>query len=496
MGIYEKAYTKNHKGELNGNWVDLSGLLKIENGKYRGRTSWKESIGCTIEFKYNDVHDKIKVVGYDSKSQKVSVQYKDNDIFEISSGHLQNCKLGKMLGIHTDEFKHYIGEVIDTHNRDLIIIDMEYRKDKSGQNCKYYKYTCNNCGWDEGWVVESGLKKGQGCGCCSCSNKKAVLGINTIWDKARFMKDLGVSEEDAKKYTKRSGKTISVICPDCESVKNININTIYNKKTISCPCSDKVPYPEKFTFAILNQLNIDFQSQLTKSTFEWCEKYKYDFHFKYNNNQFIIESHGLQHYKDSSGIYKKTLLEQQENDKNKYDLAIDNGIKPENYIVVDCRKSELEFIKNNVLNSRLNELFDLGEIDWLKCEEFALKNLVKKVCDYWNQKEEWETAKDLEKVFNISSATISKYLKQGTKQKWCSYNPKEESFKGSSKSGKRNGKRVAIFLNGESKGVFDSCHELERQSLEIFGVKLNTGNISAVCIGKQKYHKGYTFKYI
>ena len=64
-------------------------------------------------------------------------------------------------------------------------------------------------------------------------------------------------------------------------------------------------------------------------------------------------------------------------------MAIDNGIKLENYITIDCRKSDLEHIKNNIINSKLNEIFDLNEVDWVKIGQDSEKSLVKQVCDYW-----------------------------------------------------------------------------------------------------------------
>ena len=49
----------------------------------------------------------------------------------------------------------------------------------------------------------------------------------------------------------------------------------------------------------------------------------------------------------------RTLEEEQENDELKKSLAIKNGIK--DYLVIDCRESEMEFIKSNILKSQLNQ---------------------------------------------------------------------------------------------------------------------------------------------
>lgn len=153
-------------------------------------------------------------------------------------------------------------------------------------------------------------------------------------------------------------------------------------------------------------------------------------------------------------------------------------------------------IKENILNSKLAIEFDLNNVDWSKCEEFALKNIVKEVCEYWNHKENWETVTDLGKIFALDRHTISRYLKKGTKLGWVNYNPKEEVRKSVSKNGKSNSKSVEIFKDGISLGIFESCAELERQSENLFGVKLLTSKIGSVCLGNRKHHKGFTFKYV
>ena len=472
---------------MNGNWVNLSELPT----RGKEQINWKKSIGYVVKFKYGDIEDEFSIVDYISKGSSVFIKHNYSDDFEINSSHLARCKLGNLLGRQFKcNFQCNIGDVFKDNKRDLIITDREYKKDNISR--EWYKYTCNKCGWTEGWMTRGSIKQGIGCGCCD--NKIAVLGINTIFDTNPEMIKLGISEEDAKSHTRGSGKKINVICSNCRKSKNISIKYVYKNKSISCNnCNDGISYPEKFIASLLNQVNLDFKTQLSKTTFKWCENCRYDFYI--NSQSCIIETHGEQHYKHTGR--GRRLQEEQQNDKNKYDLAIANGIKPENYIVIDCRKSELEFIKNNILNSRLAEIFDLSKIDWFKCEEFALKNLVKEVCDYWSIKQECESTKDLAKSFNLSRTTILKYLKQGVKHNWCKYNPKEKLGNiNNFNSAKKSGKKVVIFKDDINLGEFYSCGELERQSLNLFGVKLLNQNISSVCNGKLKQYKGYTFKYI
>lgn len=463
----------------------------LDNLPKRGNNiDWKSSVGHSISFIYSDIEGEIEILAYNKKSE-ITAKYNDT-IFDIKTDNLLNCKLGKKLNKITRDFRFDILLEVKTNNRDLVIVDREYRiksSKRKKQYKKYYKYICNKCGYS-GWILESNLINE--CGCACCTNKVAVLGINTIYDTDPWMMELGVSEEVAKRYTRGSGKKVEVTCPDCGNKKEMRLSTIYDRKSICCTCGDSFSYPEKFMSSILKQLNVEYVTQLSKTTFDWCDKYRYDFYIPSLN--MIIETHGMQHYEESGRKSARTLQEEQRNDKLKRELALYNGIK--HYIIVDCKYSDSQYIKNSILNSKLNELFDLSNIDWLKCEEFALKNLVKEVCEYWNQKEEWETTTNLSLLFNIHDVTIRKYLERGTRLKWCSYDPKKEVKKVASKSGKLNSKQVEIFKDDVSLGVFDSVAELERQSEELFGVKLIQSGISQVCLGIKEKYKNFKFKYI
>lgn len=179
-------------------------------------------------------------------------------------------------------------------------------------------------------------------------------------------------------------------------------------------------------------------------------------------------------------------------------MALSNGINY--YIELDCRKSDLEWIRNNIINSELNNAFDLTKIDWIKCEEFALSNRTKEVCDYWRIHNEINnedlTTGDLGKEFNLQPQTIRDYLIKGAKLKWCNYNSKEQN----KKIGKRNSmsccKEIEIFKDEISLGIFNSASELEFKSKELFGTELKRQSIYLVALGKRKQYKGFDFKYV
>ena len=211
---------------------------------------------------------------------------------------------------------------------------------------------------------------------------------------------------------------------------------------------------------ILEQLNIEFKLE---KKFKWSNNKRYDFYIPSLNC--IIETHGEQHYKESFSKIKsskkvRTLEEEQENDRIKKELALKNGI--EHYIVIDCRKSELEYIKNNILSSKLAKLFDLSNIDWIKVGEFAYGSLVKKACELWNKG--IKNTKEIGRKMNLSSYTIVHYLNKGRMLNWCNYDAKKAKYK-----------KIICLTTDE---IFNSIKEAQN--------KYGIGHISSCCQGKQK----------
>lgn len=477
---------------MNERKIDLSGLPRWENGKNKGSINWKASMGCKCKFVYDDIEDEVEIIGYKRINNKSNLIFKYGDkIDEMPTDKFAKCRFGKILCKITSEFKIGIGEVFEDKKRNMIITDRKYKKDKKGQNWKFYKYHCNKCGWTEGWVEESCLLRGGGCACCRNSPRVVVPGINDIVTTDNWMvKFFQGGEEEARLYNKSSNKKIYPICPDCGKIreKPISINKIYSRKHVPCNCNDNTTYPEKFMSNILFQLGVEFEYQLSKANFTWCENYKYDFYLK--DYDTIIETHGRQHYDDVKG-YMKKIKDEQYNDLIKKELALKNGIL--NYIVIDCRLSDIEWIKDSISNSVLYKIFDFSNINWNKAHEFALSNLVKEVCEYYENNKDSMLIKDIAKVFKIGRNATSRYLKFGSTLGWCNYdinkiiNTKYNIIKPYNIR-----KVLCVELNEE----FESMTECSKQLNKRFGKKITHSGISDVCTGKLKSHQGFTFKYV
>lgn len=457
-------------------WIDDSNLPKRKRGK-EICVDWKNSIGCKCKFKYKDLNGELEIIKY-VKSGRISIKYKDN-ILDIEIVHFKRVCIGKLTNYRTGDFKIKIHEHVKDNKRDLVIIDKKYKKDKKGQNCKYYKYHCNKCGY-EGWAIESGLLTlGKGCACCS--RTVTVKGINDIATTDPWMIEYLVNEEDAYKYTYGSNIKVPMKCLDCGNIKEIRPYEL-NKHGFSCSkCGDGISYPEKFIFSLLYQLNIDFKTQYSPS---WCGMYRYDFYIP--NKELIVEVHGLQHYIQQGKTSKfKTLKEQQKIDNRKEILAKENGIK--HYIQLDCRESSLEFIKNSVLNSELIKLFDLNLVNWNVCDESSTSNLAKNICDYYMRNKDM-FLKDIANEFKIGKNTVSKYLKKGKELGWCDH----EEHSTWRYTGVFDKRVICI----ELQEIFKSATECSKILKERYNENFLASSISAVCRGDRKSHKGFHFEYV
>lgn len=466
----------------------------------KGLIDWNKAVGKKVYFIYKNLEGYIDIINYTNR--RLFIKYKDYDIFEIGTGQFKECKLGNMLKVCTGDFRLEIGQIFKDDKRDLIIIDREYRptnrNDNQNEKRKWYKYHCNECG-AELWIEEHalvGIKK-QGCSCCC--NHTVVQGINDITTTHPWLALYFKDEEEAKLYTYTGGGNpnnrnglILAKCPECGRTKDnpIRIYDLYKNHGFKCVCGDGISIPNKVLLLMLEQLKEHkiIDNFETEKTFDWSLNRRYD---GYINSSIIIEMNGGQHYRN---IFRhkdaRNLKEENENDALKRELAFKNDIKE--YIEINCDRSELEYIKQNILNSRLAKLFDLSQIDWNYIGENMYNNLVKVACEYKKNNPNLTTF-DIANIMGVTYTTIHTYLVRGTKLGWCAYNGQEERNKANLKRIKTNSIPI-ICINNEK--IYKSASFCSRISKQEFGINLIDVGIRYCCYGKQQDTKGYQFKYI
>ena len=271
--------------------------------------------------------------------------------------------------------------------------------------------------------------------CKVCSNQEIQKGVNDISTTHPHLVKYFVDVNDAYTHSIRSGKKVELKCPHCGYVRTDKTIDTFSSQGFACPkCSDGISYPEKFMMCFLDSLHFVYKREMSYNN----GQHRYDFLI----DNVIIETHGMQHYKDALG--KWTNYEQEhENDMYKYDLAVLKGHEyGKTYFTIDCRYSNLEWIRNSIITSGLLEVLNIEEqdINWHEIGVKIESNRVKEVCDYFN--ETGKAPKEIADVFNISRETICKYLKKGNQLGWCQYDSKKAMSLCGKQQGIKNGKPV------------------------------------------------------
>lgn len=398
------------------NWIDLS---NVPQTKKHGRVgyNWEKSIGCICNFSCEGVLGQLKIVEYDVKKHKFTILY-NGGLNYIDMDSFKNARLRTVIGKRTKDFKVNIGEVFIDDKRNLTIINRKMLPDSKGKLRKMYNYDCHICNWQDGWIDEGHLLNGIGCSCCA---KRIIVPYkNDLYttnpELIKYFKNI----EDTHKTTTCNKKKFLMVCPNCGNEQWYSTDDLMNHGFSCKKCGDGISYGEKFLYTLLKNLEFDFITQLSHTTFKWCKSYKYDFYIPNINT--IIEVHGRQHYDDtSSGLYKYDIAR----DIAKENLAKENEIN--NYIIIDCRKSELDYIKNSIIKSDLLNVLDVcvDEIDWLECDRFTSKSFMNLACEYKNNHPELST-RDIGKIFHMARTTIQKYLQRGAELGICIYDKEFE----------------------------------------------------------------------
>lgn len=254
--------------------------------------------------------------------------------------------------------------------------------------------------------------------CPYCDRREVFVGETDMWTTDPDLAKMLLNPDDGYKYFSTGSQCVDWVCPNCGNIINKRINQV-RLFGLSCDmCGDGMSFSEKFIYCMLLQLNCDF---IYDRTTQWSKGKKYDFYIP--DMSLIIEANGIQHYYDTFSFHdnqrSRSLEEEVRNDKYKLDIAIQNGIR--HYIQLDCSVSNLSFVKNSILHSELNVLFDLSHIDWQKCLEFTFKSSTIWCGELWNNGV--RSTKDIAEKTGIHISSVISKLKHCAQIGMCDYTP-------------------------------------------------------------------------
>lgn len=259
-----------------------------------------------------------------------------------------------------------------------------------------------------------------------------------------------LDETDSHKYSHGSHQKTYFVCPNCGNIVYYAISKVCMYGYVPCKkCSDKISYPNKFMYNLLEQLKVSFETEYSPS---WIKPKKYDFYVPDLN--LVIEMDGALGHGHKNKMNGDDGSRSLKIDKYKDEMARKMGL---DIVRIDCFVSDSDFIKDNILKSKISELLDLSNIDFSLCHKNAISSYKMKVCDKWNECHDMSVLMD---CFKFSRGTMIRWLSQCAKYKMCEYDGKLQQHL----SGKRNiskaynaNKKPVICL--DTKSIFESCRE-------------------------------------
>lgn len=383
--------------------LDLENLPKYN---YRGNlvTDWKNSIGVKLHFINQDIYSEFVIVDYNKTKRTLTVRYNEN-LFEIQTSNILRHAIGSLFGkcgSKLTEYKYDIGKTY--FNKEIIA---RSRINKKGVVSKTYTYKCIFDGYI-GNQTESHIDKHK---CPVCSGNIIIPHINGLQVKYPDIYEMIIDEN--KEYLSQNDKA-HWKCPQCKNINYTKVaNLIHNKPNFPCIfCGDGISFPEKVLYNVMKYISDTFIKQ---KSFEWSDGRKYDAFDK----DIFIEIHGIQHYERTfQSCGGRTLEEEQENDRLKEQLAFTYYKNIKDYIVIDARISDFEFIKKNIQNSNLNKYYDLSVIDWDDVYKNSSGSLVVQVAAFVNNGMD---IKIISEIMKLNRSTVRRYIKQAVALKLCEY---------------------------------------------------------------------------
>jgi hypothetical protein len=428
-------------------WLDTKGCMSVKQGTKISVNVEDLSYGSGV--KVTKICDEINCLrNVPNQSYASIINYRNNGDGKDRCFKCGRDKAGRTI-LDNVKYENSLEYYAIKNNREYLLKEYSLKNEKepkyinksTGAMCTWNCLTCKS-------EYEMGVshRTNGGNNCPFCRGLR-VNNTNCLWTKNPTISSLLLNNKDGYNVTESSAKKLKFKCPNCNYVDSKCISNVVSQGFSCNRCSDGISYPEKFVTCLLNQLKVEYERE---KVFSWsnfpqqgqgCVTGRRIYDFFLPDYNCIIETHGEQHYRETFSSFKsirtKTLEDQIDNDKFKQQLAKDNGIK--NYIVIDCYKSEKDYIKESIENSLIAQLFDLNIVNWVECDAWAVKSMVKEVCEYWEKND--VSLNEVAEHFKIKRGTLWRYLSKGAELNWCDYVP--------IKGGANKKSVVQLTLNGE-----------------------------------------------
>ena len=134
------------------------------------------------------------------------------------------------------------------------------------------------------------------------------------------------------------------------------------------------------------------------------------------------------------------------------------------YIELDCSKSNVSFILNNLINSNLQKYFNFKDIDCDKILKTIPKSIRVDACKLHMNHDYGLTRKDCADILKISEESYNRYLREGCRIfDWFILDENKYKLK------INDGHSIEIYDNEKVLYEFKSLNDVSKNSFDIFG---------------------------
>lgn len=387
----------------------------------------------------------------------------------IREGHTTSCGCNRAIKTPNWNINDVKNQIYELYGDEYEVLDEEYINARTSMRFRHKK-----CGEIFTSSFDN-MKNKDNSHCRFCLGLIIKRGVNDLWtlrpDVASMLQDKNIGY----KYGVNNQYKTNFVCPDCSSINYKSIATVTKNGLCCDACSDNISYPNKFIYHLLKSLGESFERE---KIFEWCKGKLFDAYVK-SKNLIIEMDGGLGH--GNRGFGKNWREPEYGNDFYKDLTATEQGIQ---VIRIDCdypHNERFNYIKNNIINSELSQIYDFTNINWEEIDIKSQSNIFLQVVD---DLKDGMYICDIAKKYDISDCTVGRYLKRA----------KELGlYKGTYK-------KKHIYNNNKPVEMFDKTNNKIKtfktitDASEYIGVSVSA--ISNCCKGKSKSSGGFVWRFI
>ena len=317
---------------------------------------------------------------------------------------------------------------------------------------------------------------GERCGYCG-SKKKVHYKDSLAYNYPNIVKMIaipknGITSDDCLELPCSSKDSFYISCLDCNTISNkkYTLNQI-TRYGYSCKkCSDGISIPNKIGNNLLTQLNIKFEPEYSPYYFRNTQHTDFLL-IDYNT---ILEMDGCFGNHTREYDYWRDFLNMKYGGYRTIRIDLTDNSRYE--------KDTFNYIKEQILNSELSNIFDLSNVDWGLIWEQSQNSLCIKTWELWN--DGIDDIKEISKELDLNEATIRKYLKIGNELNKCNYKTKLEKKE-------ENIKKALELYNSGVYNVKEISKELDLDETTIRKYlknikKINNNKIKVICMTTKK----------